>query len=101
MVRAAGSRSRTAPVARPGMWRGFSRPRLTGRAPAPGHERDTADEHRHAQPLTHGHAKGEEAEERVGLACKLGKEAQHRVADEEHRRDLAARTRLRREPPEK
>src|SRR5712671_2107682 len=101
MARAAARRSPTAPAARPGTWRACSKPRSAARrAPTPGHETDPTEEHRHAQPLPHGHAHGKEAEVAVGLAEELGEEAQHAIADQEHRRDLATRARFRREPPE-
>src|SRR5882672_693796 len=100
MARAAGSRSSTAPAARRGTWRGSSKPRSAGLAPAPHHEADAAGDHRQAEPLPHGHAESEGAEKGVGFACELRKKAQHAVADQEQSRHLAARARLAGEPPE-
>src|SRR5260221_1295541 len=89
-----------APAARPGTWRGFSKPRSAGLAAAPDHKGDAAEEHRHAQPLPHGHAESEGAEESIRLAGELRDKAQHAVADQEQSRHLAARARLAGEPPE-
>src|SRR5258706_6028428 len=103
MARAAVSRSRTARSGRRCMSRACSSrrsARRVSRLRAPDERADAADDHRQAQPLPHGHAKRERAEEGVGLARELGEEAEYSVADEEERRDLAARPRLGGKPPE-
>src|ERR1019366_1912736 len=66
-------------------------PRLSA-APKP--EGDAGRDHRHAEPLAHAHAEGEQTEEAVGLAEEFGDEAQHTVADEKRARHLAEAARL-------
>src|SRR2546426_5250963 len=67
---------------------------------APKPERNAAGDHRQAQPLAHRQAEREITEKRVGLARKLGDEAQRAIADQEKRGHLPARARPRREPPQ-
>ena len=59
-------------------------------AAEPEPQREADDHHRHAEPLPLAQAQGAQAEEVVGLAEVLGKEAQRAVADQEQARDLAA-----------
>src|SRR6185436_8526860 len=69
-------------------------------ASTPSEKRRAARDHREAQPLTHGEAEREEADEGVGLAEELGEEAQAAVTQQEHGGNLPRRPRLRREPPQ-
>src|SRR2546428_6761584 len=101
-ARAAGTRSRTAPVVKLGTlracWSRLSRRSACfGRAAR--EQPHPKGDHRQRQPLAHRQAEREIAEKAVGLPAELGDEAKHAIADEKQRRHLAARARLGREPP--
>src|SRR5207247_8282392 len=101
-ARAAGARSRTAPVVKPGTLRACwnRRCRRSGRFGRAAREQPhSKGDHRQRQPLAHRHAEREIAEKAVGLPAELGDEAKHAVADEKQPRHLAARARPGREPP--
>src|SRR6267378_3314052 len=101
-ARAAGTRSRTAPVVKLGTLRACWS-RLSRRSACLGgavrEQPHPKGEHRQRQPLAHRQAEREIAEKAVGLPAELGDEAKHAIADEKQRRYLAARARLGREPP--
>src|SRR6266850_3299441 len=101
-ARAAGTRSRTAPVVKPGTLRAcWNRLcRRSGRFGRAAREQPRSKGyHRQRQPLAHRQAEREIAEKAVGLPAELGDEAKHAVAGEKQRRHLAARARPGREPP--
>src|SRR2546425_8438071 len=101
-ARAAGTRSRTAPVVKLGTlcacWSRLSR-RSACFGGAVREQPHPKGDHRQRQPLAHRQAEREIAEKAVGLPAELGDEAKHAIAGEKQRRHLAARARLGREPP--
>src|SRR6267143_4890107 len=101
-ARAAGTRSRRAPVVKLGTLRACWS-RLSRRSACFGgavrEQPHPKGEHRQRQPLAHRQAEREIAEKAVGLPAELGDEAKHAIADEKQRRHLAARARPGREPP--
>src|SRR5215831_16775481 len=68
--------------------------------PSPDQHGDSGEDHGQRQPLPHGQVQRKKPKEIIGLPEELDRESQAAVADEEHSRDRARRSRLGRIDPQ-